>query len=361
MITKKIADDLVQKHQNFYRKDLKIDGVDVYIYNYLLVDHNAFQDEYSKELRGLTITKENAQERVFLSIPKFFNLNETPETVLEVLTNKKIKKVQDKVDGSMIQFVQINGNTLAKTKQSFDNPQANLAQEILESSAELQFFLLDCWANNYHPSFELIGPSNKHVVEYDEDKLVLIAVRSSDGKFIDIDKFYYKYTTESLDISKYTLEEMMHKQSTQKGVEGFVVKFTDESIIKIKTLDYISKHRLQDEGDSYKIILQKILDEEIDDVLGVVVEQKKKEILELETLLINYVNHWTVFCFNETRNISDRKAVADKYVNHRFFGVIMSSINKANIEDVKNLVIKKIRGKYNKEEKAKKFFKFLKK
>ena len=359
MITKQIADELVKNHENFYRKDLKIGDVDVYVYNYLLADYDSFKSQYATEIRGLTITKENAKERIFLSIPKFFNLNETPENNIKILQNKKIKKVQDKADGSMIQFIQVNGEVLAKSKQSFKSPQAIQAQEILDTSSELKFFILDCWENNYHPNFELVGPDNKHVVEYKDNELILIAVRDDEGHFIDIDKFKYKYTAESFDIQEYTLEKMMTDQLNQKDTEGYVVKFTDGSIIKIKTLDYIQKHRLQSEGDSSKIVLQKILNEELDDILGVVHEDKKEKLLVYSNLLTNYVNHWVVFCYDESRNIQDRKPLAEKFVKHEFFGVIMQSINKSSIDEVKKLLITKLLSKYNREKKAQEFFKFL--
>ena len=151
----------------------------------------------------------------------------------------------------------------------------------------------------------------------------------------------------------------MDAQQNQKGTEGFVVKFTDETIIKIKTLDYIGKHRLKSDGDSYKIILQKILNEELDDIIGVVDENKREELLKYSELLTVYVNHWSVFCFDETRKIQSRKDLADKFVDHRFFGVIMQSINKSNLEDTKKLIIKKILSTYNREAKAREFFKFL--
>lgn len=358
-ITKQIADEIVNKHENFYRKDLKIGDTDVYIYNYLLVDHEAFKTPYSRELRGLTITKENGKERVFLSMPKFFNLNEVPENALTILTNKTIKKVQDKADGSMIQFVQIEGNIKAKSKQSFDNDQAKLAQEIVDTSTELQFFILDCWGNDFYPLFELVGPSNRHILEYPNDELILLAVRNEVGEFIDVDKFSYKYTVDSYDLNTHTLEYMLSAQQIQKDTEGFIVKFTDGHIIKIKTLDYMSKHRLYDEADSYKVILQKIVDEELDDILGVVHESKKEKLLHYETLLVNYVNHWTTFCYEVSRNVSNRGLFAKKYSNHRYFGVIMKSISKSDLEGVKNLVVKSIKNKYNRELKAKDFFKFL--
>ncbi len=362
-ITKQIADNLVDKHESFYRKDLRIGCTDVYIYNYILVNYDAFKDDYARELRGLTITKENAQERVFLSVPKFFNLNEIPENNIDVLTNKKIKKVQDKADGSMIQFIEVEGEILAKTKQSFENEQAKLAQEILDSSAELKYFILDCLGNNFHPLFELVGPSNRHVLEYPEDELVLIAVRNQEGEFIDVDKFNYKYTIKCFDENVYTLSEMTRLQETQKDTEGFIVKFTDGHVIKIKTLDYMSKHRLYDASDSYKEVFKRILNEELDDILMIVHESKKEKLLEQETLLVNYVNHWVQFIFDEVGENSkgskkERKELALEFNTHRHFGVIMKSINK-DIKDIKEILVNVMITKYNKEQKAQEFFKFL--
>ncbi len=359
MITKKIADKLVQDIETFYCKELKIGNTEVYIYNYILADKEAFKPPYSTELRGLTITKENTQERVFLSMPKFFNLNETPENSMEILTYKKIKKVQDKADGSMIQFIQIEGEVVAKSKQSFDNEQAKLAQEILDASVDLKFFILDCWENNFFPLFELVGPSNRHVLEYPNDELILLAVRNEEGEFIDVDKFDYKYTVQGFDLNTHTLEFMMDAQQNQKDTEGFIVKFTDGHLIKIKTLDFLSKHRLYNEADSNKIVLQKILDEELDDILGVVHESKKDKLLHQETLLVNYVNHWTTFCYEETRNNKTRKEMAEKFGAHRFFRVIMKAIGMNDLVEVKVAVVKEIKNKYSKEKKAQDFFKFL--
>lgn len=359
MITKLIADSIVEQSENFYRKELRIGNTDVYVYNYLLVDHEAFKIPYSTELRGLTITKESAHEHVFLSMPKFFNINEIPENSIEKLTNKTIKKVQDKADGSLIQFVQIEGNILAKTKASFDNEQAKLAQAILEESQDLRFFLLDCWSNDFFPLFELVGPSNRHVLEYPEDKLVLISVRNEEGLFIDVNKFNYKYTVEAKDLKEYTLEHMMHCQANELDTEGFIVKFTDETIVKIKTLDFLSKHRLYNEADSAKVVLYKILNEELDDILSVVHESKKEMLLHRETLLVNYVNHWTQFIYDEVSTTKkERKELAQEFKEHRFFGIIMKSIHK-DMDEVKSLVVASIQAKYGREQKAAEFFKFL--
>ncbi len=354
MITKMIADQLVTDHQTFYRKDLEIDGVKIFIYNYLISDKKAFESDYAKELRGLTITHENGKERVFLSCPKFFNIGEIEENLEKNLKLKTINKVTNKLDGSLIQFIEINGNVLAKSKQSFENSQAILAQSILDESVELKFFVLDCWANNFYPLFELVGPSNKVVLDYPKDELKLIAVRDSEGYFIDISKFYYKYVTESFDM---TLDDMIHSAKNDNEIEGFVVGFTDNSIVKIKALSYLDKHRLTDESDSYKVILKRILNEDMDDIYAIISKEKKEKIQKLEANLDIFVAHYIQQIFDIIKKVKgwERKHIAETYKNHEFFNVIMRSLT-SDIDDIKDTLISAILKRYTKEEESRKFF-----
>jgi T4 RnlA family RNA ligase len=350
MITKMEADKLVEKWDTFYRKDLIINGCDVYIYNYLLSDKEAFADDKGVELRGLTIVKENARERVFPSMSKFFNINEMDKTLESVLRTKVIKKVQNKMDGSLIQFIEINGEILAKSKQSFTNEQAKMAQNILDESTELKFFVLDCWANDFYPLFELVGPSNKIVLDYPNDNLVLIAVRDHNGEYIDVDKFNYKYTTKSYDLS---LDEIIHSAKNDKGIEGYVVKFTDGNIVKIKTLDYLDKHRLTDESDSCKIILRRVLEEDMDDIYAIISQNKKEKIQKWEHSIIEYVTHYTQQIFDITKKVKgwERKHIAENYNQYIYFNVLMKCLS-GDINDIKSELIDVILKKYNREKVA---------
>ncbi len=353
-INKLIADELCKKHETFYRKDLEINGVNVFVYNYLLSDKKAFEDDFATELRGLTITHENARERVFLSCPKFFNINEIESNLEKNLRLKTIKKVSDKLDGSLIQFIQINGDVFAKSKQSFSNDQAKLAQNIYDTSAELEFFVLDCWANNYHPLFELVGPSNKVVLDYPKDELILIAVRNDDGEFIDIDKFNYKYSAKSFNI---TLDEIIHSAKNDQNIEGYVIKHTDGSIVKVKTLSYLDKHRLTDESDSYKIILRRLLDEDMDDIYAIIAPDKKEKIQKLERDLVTYITHFSQQLYDITKKVKgwDRKDIANTYKSHEFFNVLMKCLN-CDIDDIKDVLSDTIMKKYQKEKHAQNFF-----
>jgi len=353
------ADLLVQSNDEFTRKEYRVGETDIYIYDYNYPKYSSFEDKNLRELRGLTITKENAQERVYLSVPKFFNADEVPETSMETLKYKKIKKIQEKLDGSLIQFIQINGDVIAKSKASLSSPQAVQAQKIVDESTELKYFLMDLWANDFHPIFELIGPYNKHVVDYPEDCLILVAVRSQEGEFIDVDKFNYKYTTKSYDIDTFTLDDIQEHCAMDKNTEGFVVKFTTGEIVKFKSAEYIQKHQVFKDADQCKNIFAHILNGTLDDTLSILSETRKKEIKEYQELLLSYIHHWTDFCLEVTRNNPDTEELNSKYERHMFHYVIMLSPGQTE-DKIRENVIRFLKRRYEKETEVKDFFKLLK-
>lgn len=199
MVTKEQA-DLLTESENFYRKTLTKEDVEISIYGYLSHEKKYFTEPGSIELNGLTIV----DDKVYPSIPKL------PKMARKDLKHKSIKKIQKKLEGDLIQFVNINGSLFAKSKTSFDDEVAASAQLILDTSSSLHFFILDCLSNNFFPLFEL------HDLE-----LTLIAVRNEDGAFIDVDKFNYEFTVES-----YNIKEIKEDQT-------YVIKFNDETIIKV--------------------------------------------------------------------------------------------------------------------------------
>jgi len=107
-------------------------------------------------------------------------------------------------------------------------------------------------------------------------------------------------------------------------------------------------------------IFKLMLTGKLDDIIPILEIKKQKELLELQKLLSDYISNWTQFCYEESRSISDERQFIEKYKNHRFFGVLLTSLNKSDIEDIKKLVLNNLMNKYNREEKVKKFFDFLK-
>jgi len=321
MITKEQADKIVEAHESFYKKEIQINGKSIILFNYILSDYETFQKEpLSRELRGLVFV----ENKMFPSVPKFFNINEIQETMYSSIKHKKIKHVFDKLDGSMITPIEINGDIIMKSKASFDSDQSKLAQELVDTNEELKFFILDCWANDFYPFFELIGPDNEHVIEYPlkENKLVLIMVRDQDGHFIDINKFNY----EKAKGFNLTIEELLEKQKTEKGIEGWVVYYKDQ-LLKVKTEEFFVLHKIKEQSDSFKSVLNLILNEDLDDVLSIVSELKREKLLGYNKTVTDYVVHkiHEIETINKLTKNKTPKDVALEYKGHEFFNVIMAS------------------------------------
>ena len=364
MITKEQADQIVLQNDNFYVKEHNINGVKVWSYNYLMNEYNSFETPIHKELRGLTFVE--GRKEPYLSIKKFWNLNEVENTQYKTLKNKNIRAVLEKADGSLIQVIDVNGEIITKTKMSFESPEALLAQSVLDKDPDLKFFILDLWAKNWQPLFEIVSPENKIVLEYDKTSLKLIAVRDFEGNFIPLDGIIndLTYNIDIVQIYDNSMDECIQICKNATDLEGFVIRFHDEeqSMIKIKSIWYLERHRLVSDSDRLIEVFKSILDETLDDMLSLVSEKKRTELQKINDLVVKYIDKETKRIFDIVNNSVDRKKTAQKYINDEYFGVIMGSLKcpKADLECVQDKLKKYLKNKINREQKAKNFIERIK-
>ena len=172
--TKEYCDKVVDTSEVFYRIDKEINGYQVVMYNYRLADYSDFVEHNAFEFRGLTFMYDGKEWRRFLMLHKFFNVNQTTNYEEEILASKYIVGVYEKLDGSMITFVQFpDGKVLAKTKMGFDTPMAIAANRIYEADENIKIFVDSTIKEGKYPIFEYISPFNRIVVGYDREKLKL--------------------------------------------------------------------------------------------------------------------------------------------------------------------------------------------
>lgn len=152
------------------------------VINYLVAMPDTFKMEgqddvmgaIRRECRGLIFDNEgHIMSRPF---HKFFNVNEKEETQAHVLDLSRPHIVMDKLDGSMIRPVRMNGMVRLATKMGITDI-ADAAYNILRHNQRV--WLEDMMVNGFTPIFEYIAPTNKIVVEYAEAKLILTAVRET--------------------------------------------------------------------------------------------------------------------------------------------------------------------------------------
>jgi len=256
-----------------------IDGYSISLFNYRLATNNDFKGKFAKELRGICFVF-NADGTLFkryLLLQKFFNLNQTEETLFDNIKNFKIKSVNNKEDGSLATFIKLpNGKVVGKSKMGFDNEQANAISKIYASNISIKNFVDYCLDKDIIPVFEYVSPFNRIVLRYKSDELILLKLRDNvTGNYLDVEPMLEKFSdikfanSENVYVS---LSELVEKIVDAVDKEGVVVHCLDNSgndfLFKIKTKWYVELHSLYTEDvNRENILIGYILDEKVDDIL----------------------------------------------------------------------------------------------
>lgn len=278
----------------FYESKFVIDGFNISVFNYRLAQYKDFvnpienrPDVKAYEMRGLTFVfnTDGTLFKRFVLLEKFFNINQVPETMYSVVKDYKIKFINNKEDGSIASFIQLpNGKIIGKSKMGFDNEQANGINKIYKTREDIYTFVNWCIGNNIIPIFEYVSPSNRIVLKYLKEDLILLRMRDLiTGRHIDIKDHLDKigsiriapFEDDMVDLDNLT--EVVAKQVDKEGVIVHAIDSVGKDFFfKIKTPWYMALHGLLT-NDIYKenIIIEYILDDKIDDILGQIPENEK--------------------------------------------------------------------------------------
>lgn len=325
----------------FYETKLVVDGYPVSLFNYRLASYNDFLVKpFAQEMRGICFCF-NTDGSIFnryVLLEKFFNLNQVSDTMYSVVKNYKIKYVNNKEDGSIASFIKIpNGKVVGKSKMGFDNDQAIGINRIYNSNKDVKDLVDWCLDNNIDSIWEYVSPTNRIVLRYPKEELILLRFRDNKtGKHIDIKDHLDKIG--SIKIAPFeddhTLDGLIELSKTVKDKEGWVIQFDNGKFMKVKTDDYNSKHGLLTE-DLYKEnkIIGYILDDKIDDILGQIPEdeveahERINKIIEIVKKSINdkmlEIQKFYDFYKNSGLSIKD---FALKYRKNINFGYVMGML-----------------------------------
>jgi len=176
-----------------------------------------------------------------------------------------------------------NGEHKISTRGSFDGPQAQWATKFLRDNYDLTG-LPSCWTL----VFEIIFSENRIVVNYgDREDLVLIAAinrdTGEDVSFYDDGDCIYKlaehygfntpatYQFNSVEAVMEASDELSHNE------EGYVLRFSCGTRLKIKGDRYLTAHRILSNA-TWKNIVKAVEDGSIDDILYMLPDEFTTEI-----------------------------------------------------------------------------------
>lgn len=226
-----------------------------------------------REARG---TKYDLKTRQVVSRPyhKFFNIGEKPETQPNNVDWSQNHVILEKLDGSMLTplWKESTNEILWMTKRGVTSV-ASTAQKFLVDHPHYDAFCRMMTDAGWTPIFEWCTRKQRIILDYGpEDRMVLTAIRNNvTGEYIGYDELKNIADQWKLDLVKILpykvtdINEFIHDVRALEGEEGYIVRFDDGSMYKIKGEWYCRIHRTFDNLRFEKDVIRLILSGDLDD------------------------------------------------------------------------------------------------
>lgn len=260
-------------------------------------NHCLYQDmecaQIRRECRGIAFDTTTGK---IVSRPfhKFFNLGERSEVDPENLNWSARHVIMEKLDGSMIRPLPVNGGFRWGTKMGVTDV-ALLAEEYVVRHENYTELARACQKSGRTPIFEYTSPHNRIVVDYPGECLTLLAVRDNVlGTYFSYENLEtvaagYKVPLVRVYDSKDSTAYLDSVRTSTDHDEGVVVWWKDAAV-KVKTEEYVRLHKVKDGLSSERRVAQLILDETLDDLLALLDKEERARYEEYTTSFYNALN-----------------------------------------------------------------------
>lgn len=219
---------------------------------------------------------------------KFFNVNERDETLASKIDLSQPHVILEKLDGSMVTPIFVGDEVLWGTKMGVTEVSAQAAA-FVEKNPDYLRIVDVCRETGHTPIFEWCSRQQRIVVEYAEDRLVLIAVRNiKTGEYVSQKTMETMARMLGVDCVKTfpgtaeSMESLIDHTRSLEGVEGWVVRFHDGHMVKIKADWYVRIHKVKDDLLFEKNVIDLIVNENIDDAKPFMLEDDRRRIEAFE-------------------------------------------------------------------------------
>jgi RNA ligase len=292
--------------------------LDLEICNYTAkTQYNKMWDNYTLICRGLILDSDH--NIIAKPFPKFFNLNETPQTTISNLPNE-IPKITEKLDGVLGILYPEKNKVAISSRGSFTSDQATWATGWMREKG----FTIDDFKPQYTYCFEIIYPGSRIVVNYkDRCELVLLGVLGNKNNH-ELD---HVKEAQELGLScarEFHFDNLDHAElylAKMQGIdhEGFVCRYSNGLRLKLKSDDYKRLHKIItgfSEKDVWEALKQ---GKTLDDMLNLVPDEfyqwMKKTESDLKSSKDTIMEIATII-FHEANKFSTRKEQASYILRH---------------------------------------------
>jgi len=168
--------------------------------------------------------------------------------------------------------------------------------------------------SGYTPIFEWCSRKNRIVIDHPKDRLVLIAVRNNKtGEYVSYSDMKFIADLNKIDIVKQyegTVANMQQLYETVKnmsGIEGFVIRFADGHMVKMKCDEYCIYHKAKDDFIREKNIISMIVNNQVDDFLPLLQKEDREKLQEFIKIFWFNINQTIVDIIELLYDIQEKK------------------------------------------------------
>lgn len=237
---------------------------------------------------------------------KFFNVNEREETQDHVIDLSRPHVILEKLDGSMIapfivttdEFVEKMDGGYYKKKMIWGTKMgatdvAKPVEEFVKNNPQYERFATSCIDNGVTPIFEWCSRKQRIVLDYKEDQLILTALRDmKTGEYAVFDSLNQYARYHSIPVVRAfdpqtDMKAFLEYVRYLEDLEGFVVRFDDGHMLKLKCHWYLQIHKAKEAILQDRNIVELILDEKLDDIKAHLPTEDRDRLTQFENT-INY-------------------------------------------------------------------------
>jgi len=285
---------------------------------------------------------------------KFFNVNEREETQDRVVDLSRPHAILEKLDGSMIAPFVVDGQMIWGTKMGATDV-AKPVEEYVKNNPNYRQFAEYVIERGYTPIFEWCSRKQRIVLDYKEDQLILTAIRHNNrGEYLDragmintADLFFIPFVRSFAPRSN--MKAFLEYVRDLEDLEGFVVRFYDGHMLKLKCHWYLQIHRAKEAILQDRNIVELILEDKLDDVKAHLPDEDRFELGRFEHLFNIEVYGQAQLISNMLEHIReenvDRKTFAleigpnfDQYTRATIFKCWDETDDHKIVDAVKNVI-----------------------
>jgi RNA ligase len=218
-----------------------------------------------RECRGLIFDRAgNLMSRPF---HKFFNVNEREETQTHAVDMSQPHVIMEKMDGSMIRPILVDGHLRLATKMGVTSVAMDAEAWLAAQDRRLKEWLRTMVDLGLTPLFEWVSPFNQIVLAYEAADLVYLGTRDNlTGEYAMDISCPFNTVTQYGSVAG-NLVDYIARQRGAEGREGDIIRFADGHMLKVKNDWYVRIHKTVDRIVFDRNIVNLILNEEVDDVV----------------------------------------------------------------------------------------------